>query len=152
MNIQTAKYSVSMLLGLISSHIINLLGGGSVTLTALVVFMVIDFMMGLALAVFWGKSQKSENGKLSSKACWRGIIKKVSTFLIIIVANQADLMLSTDYIRNSVIIAFCISELISICENAGEMGILPKAVQKLFNKVIDVLEEQSNIGDDEDKE
>lgn len=41
-------------------------------------------------------------------------------------------------------IAFCVSELISICENAGLMGILPEEVQKILNKAIDVLKNKND--------
>lgn len=147
MNVNSAKISISLFLGTLSSAIIELLGGGDVNLKALIIFMVIDFVTGLIVAIFWGKSNKSENGGLSSKACWRGIIKKVCTLLIVVVSHQADILLNTDYIRNAIIIAFCISEIISICENAGEMGILPKQVQEIFNRVIDLLNKKSDKKD-----
>ena len=41
--------------------------------------------------------------------------------------------------RDAVIIAFCAAELISICETAGLMGILPKPVQQILVKAIDIL-------------
>lgn len=43
-----------------------------------------------------------------------------------------------------VVIAFCASELISICENAALIGVLPEPVKKLFDKIIDVMK---NKGD-----
>lgn len=144
MSEHTIKLTISLFFGTLSSAIIELLGGGDVNLKALIIFMIIDFITGLIVAIFWGKSNKSENGGLSSKACWKGIIKKVCTLLIVVVSHQADILLNTDYIRNAIIIAFCISEIISICENAGEMGILPKQVQAIFNRVIDLLNKKSD--------
>ena len=59
-------------------------------------------------------------------------------------SHYADVLLGCDYIRNAVVIAFCASELISICENAALMGVLPEPVKKLFDKIIDVMK---NKGD-----
>ena len=48
--------------------------------------------------------------------------------------------------RDAVIIAFCAAELISICETAGLMGILPKPVQQILVKAIDILSKKSEEG------
>lgn len=125
--------------GLVGSAIAQCLGGWDNDIIALIIFMGIDFITGLACAIFWNSSDKSENGALSSKACWRGIIKKACTILIVVCANYADMLLGTTYIRNAVVIAFCASELISICENAALMGILPEPVKKIFDKIIDLM-------------
>ena len=95
-------------------------------------------------ALAFGKSNKSANGALSSSACRKGIIKKVCTLLIVVVAQRIDILTGSEYIRNAVVIAFCVSELISICENAGLMGILPEGVQKILNKAIDVLKNKND--------
>ena len=95
-------------------------------------------------ALVFGKSNKSANGALSSSACRKGLIKKVCTLLIVVVAQRIDILTGSEYIRNAVVIAFCVSELISICENAGLMGILPEGVQKILNKAIDVLKNKND--------
>ena len=43
--------------------------------------------------------------------------------MIVLVANQLDIVASTDVIRNAVVIAYIVNETISIIENAGLMGI-----------------------------
>jgi toxin secretion/phage lysis holin len=101
--------------------------------------MVIDFIMGLLLAIVFHKSSKSKKGGLSSAAAWKGVAKKTCTLLLVAVAYQADILLSTAYIRPTVVGALCASEIISIVENAAKMGILPEPVQKLLDKVIDIL-------------
>ena len=131
-------------LGAIGSAIAKALGGWDNAVITLVVLMVIDFVMGLLCALVFGKSNKSENGALSSKACWQGITKKVCTGLIVVVAHRIDVLVGSDYIRTAVIIAFCVSEIISISETAGLMGILPEGVQKVLTKAIDILK---NKGD-----
>lgn len=131
-------------IGAVGSFIAQFLGGWDNAVITLIIFMAIDFATGLACAIFWNKSNKSENGALSSKACWQGIIKKICTILLVVCAHYADVLLGCDYIRNAVVIAFCASELISICENAALMGVLPEPVKKLFDKIIDVMK---NKGD-----
>lgn len=131
-------------LGAIGSFIANILGGWDNAVKTLVILMVVDFAMGLLCALVFGKSDKSANGALSSAVCWQGITKKVCTGLIVVVAHRIDLLVGSDYIRTAVIIAFCASELISISETAGLMGILPKPVQKALTKAIDILK---NKGD-----
>lgn len=131
-------------LGAIGSAIAKALGGWDNAVITLVVLMVIDFVMGLLCALIFGKSDKSKNGALSSKACWQGITKKVCTGLIVVVAHRIDIFVGSDYIRMAVIMAFCVSETISIMETAGLMGILPEGVQKALTKAIDLLK---NKGD-----
>ena len=129
--------------GVIGAAIAEALGGWDNAIVTLIIFMGIDFILGLICALVFGRSPKSEHGGLSSSACWKGLVKKVCTLLIVAAAHYADLLLGAEYIRNAVIIAFCASELISICENAGYMGILPQSVQKILEKIIDTLKNTS---------
>ncbi|MGN0509184.1 MAG: holin family protein [Ruminococcus sp.] len=130
--------------GVLGAAIAEALGGWDNAVITLIAFMAIDFVMGLICALVFGKSNKSANGSLSSSACWKGLIKKVCTLLIVVVAQRIDILIGSEYIRNAVVIAFCVSELISICENAGLMGILPEGVQKILNKAIDVLKNKND--------
>ena len=130
--------------GVLGAAIAEALGGWDNAVITLIAFMAIDFIMGLICALVFGRSNKSANGSLSSSACWKGLIKKVCTLLIVVVAQRIDILTGSEYIRNAVVIAFCVSELISICENAGLMGILPDGVQKILNKAIDVLKNKND--------
>lgn len=125
--------------GIVGAAIAEALGGWDDAIITLIVFMAIDFVMGLLCAMVFGKSDKSPNGALSSAACWRGLVKKVCTLLIVVMSHYIDVLADVDFIRNAVIIAFCVAEVISICETAGLMGILPEGVQKVLTKAIDVL-------------
>ena len=135
--------------GIIGSYIAQLLGGWDTAVQTLLFFMVVDCVLGFLCAAIWGKSPKSTNGGLSSQACWKGIVKKCGTFLIVACCTAIDRMLSTDYVRNAVVIAFCVSELISITETAAVMGILPKSVQNILSKAIDMLKGNSGGNDNE---
>ena len=130
-------------IGVVGSFIAKGLGGWDDAIITLIIFMVIDFAMGLLCALVFGKSNKSENGALSSSACWRGLVKKVCTLLIVVMAHYIDVISDLDFVRNAVVIAFCVAESISIMETAGLMGILPEGVQKVLMKAIDVLKSKS---------
>ena len=137
--------AVCTAVGAVGGVIARALGGWDNAVVTLIIFMVIDYAMGIIVAAVFKKSEKSENGGLSSRVCWTGLARKVITLLFVIIAYRLDLMLSTDYIRNGVIIGFCASELISICENAGLMGVpLPSVI----TKAIDILKNKE--GNDHD--
>lgn len=139
MNISVSKFGISAAVGVFSAFATYIFGEWSNDIFALIILMAIDFIMGLLLAIIFRKSPKSKKGGLSSVAAWKGIAKKTCTILLVAVAYQADILLSTAYIRPTVVGALCASEIISIVENAAKMGILPEPVQKLLDKVIDIL-------------
>ncbi|MGN0587136.1 MAG: holin family protein [Oscillospiraceae bacterium] len=135
--------AVCSAVGIVGAAVAEMLGGWDNAIVTMLIFMGIDFVLGLVCAFVFGRSPKSEHGGLSSSACWKGLVKKVCTLLIVVAAHYADVLLGAEYIRNAVIIAFCASELISICENAGCMGILPQSVQNILEKIIDTLKNTS---------
>ena len=59
--------------------------------------------------------------------------------LAVMVGYRLDLVIGTDYIKNTVIIAFIVNEVISFLENAGLMGI---SLPKVLYKAIDVLKDK----------
>lgn len=113
---------------------------------ALIVLISIDFITGVFVAVFFNKSEKTENGGMSSKACLKGIIKKIGIILLVAVGYQLQVMMNNQFpIKVFVICGLCASEVISIIENTVKMEILPKQVQHIFEKAIGVLQSKSNI-------
>ena len=139
--------AVCTAVGAMGGVIAKALGGWDNAVITLIIFMVIDYAMGLIVAGVFKNSEKSENGGLSSRVCWIGLARKVITLLFVIIAYRLDLMLGSDYIRTGVIIAFCASELISICENAGLMGVpLPSVI----TKAIDILKNKSEDDNHDD--
>lgn len=130
--------------GVVGAAIADALGGWDDAVLTLIIFMAIDFAMGLLCAMVFGKSNKSANGALSSAACWKGLVKKVCTLLIVVMSHYIDVVADLNFVRNAVVIAFCVSESISIMETAGLMGILPEGVQKILTKAIDVLKSKGN--------
>ena len=139
--------AVCAAVGAVGGVIARALGGWDNAVVTLIIFMVIDYAMGIIVAAVFKKSEKSANGGLSSRVCWIGLARKVMTLLFVIIAYRLDVLIGTDYIRTGVIISFCASELISICENAGLMGVpLPSVI----TKAIDILKSKSEDNDHDD--
>lgn len=123
-------------IGALGGFIAMLFGGWNTAISVLLLFMVIDYVTGLAVAIV-GKSKKTEGGKISSETAWKGLVKKCVTLLMIIVAHWLDVVLGIDYCKNGACIAFIANETISIVENAGLLGVplgVFKKVLELFNK------------------
>ena len=136
----TIKAVILTIIGAIGSIITNWFGGWTEDLTTLIIFMSIDYLMGLAIAAFWKKSGKSASGALNSISAWQGLIRKGCSLLVVLVGYRLDIAVGTNYIKTAVIIAFIANEAISIVENLGIMGIpLPSAI----TKAIDVLKSKA---------
>ncbi len=138
------KGYICTIFGIVGGFIAQLFGGWTEDMVTLIVFMAVDFVMGLLLAGVFHKSNKSENGNLNSKAGWKGLCKKCVTLLFVLIAHRLDVSLGTSYIRTATIIGFIANEVISIVENAGLMGIpLPSVI----TKAIDILKHRENEGE-----
>ncbi|KAF5070559.1 Bacteriophage holin family protein [anaerobic digester metagenome] len=139
MEIAMIKTGALSVIGALGAVITTLFGGWDTGLATLVLFMTVDYVTGLIVAGVFQNSNKTENGALESKAGWKGLCRKGTTLLIVLVACRLDLMLGSNYIRDAVIIGFVFNESISILENVGLMGVdlppvLVKAIDILKNK------------------
>lgn len=129
-----------------SGVILYFIGGFDLFLEALLVCMVIDYAMGLTIAGLYQRSKKSDSGGLDSFVGWMGISKKITSLLFIIVGVELQKMTGVPGIREGIIIALVLNELISIIENAGLMGI---PVPNVLIKAIDLLKEKDSSYDSE---
>lgn len=134
------KTGILTILGTAGAFIANLFGGWDAALTTLLIFMAIDYLLGLIVAAVFHKSNKSENGALDSRAGLKGLLKKGMVLLIVLVAARLDIMIGSNFIRDGVVIAFVANETISIIENAGIMGVPIPAV---ITNAIDILQRKS---------
>lgn len=133
--------------GIGGSIIASLFGGWTASLTTLLIFMGIDYLSGLVLAGVFHKSPKTETGALESRAGLKGLIRKVTMLLFVLIGHRLDVAVGATYIRDAICIAFMVNELISIVENAGLMGIPVPAV---ITNAIDILKkktEQKGVDD-----
>lgn len=138
-NLTNVKGSALTIIGVVGAGIINFLGGWSLGLETLLVLILVDYMAGLIAAAVFKKSKKTETGGLSSNAGFKGIFKKVMYLLLVLVAHRADLILGLDYIRDGVIIALCVNEIVSFVEILGIVGV---PIPDLLTNAIDLLKKK----------
>lgn len=131
-------------IGIVGGFIASLFGGWDAALITLVIFMGVDYLTGLIVAGVFHNSEKTETGALESRAGWKGLCRKGVTLLVVLVACRLDMVIGSNFIRDSVVIAFIANETISIIENAGLMGIPIPAV---ISKAIDVLKKKEESED-----
>lgn len=121
-------------LGAIGSVISELFGGWTSAMTTLVIFMLIDYITGILVAAVFKKSNKTKDGGLESKAGWKGLIRKFSTLLIVLISIRLDIIFNTTIISNCVVFTFLANELLSLLENVGLMGIpLPSVLTEVIS-------------------
>ena len=105
-------------------------------LIALIIFVVVDYITGVMVAV----AEK----KVSSAVGYVGILKKCFLFCMVGVAHVLDahVMMTGSMLRTAVIFFYLSNEGISIIENAGKLGIpVPEKVRKVLEQLKDKGEE-----------
>jgi toxin secretion/phage lysis holin len=130
---------LSASIGILFQHFF---GAWDKMLEALVVFMLIDIVSGVTVALL-GKSKKSKSGRLWSAAMREGLIHKGLGLLFVVIAVELDALAgSNGYIRSATIFCILTQELLSIAENCALLGKLP--LPSILKKTLDVLNEKNN--------
>lgn len=117
------KDTILAVIAVAGAFIAHVFGGWSAAMGTLLIFMGIDYLSGLIVAGVFHASPKSAGGALESKAASKGLIRKGMALLVVLIGTRLDLILGTNYIRDGIIIAFVVNELLSIVENMGLMGV-----------------------------
>ena len=107
-----------------------LFGPWDALIIALVIFVVADYITGVAKAAM--------QGKLSSAVGFKGLLKKVMIFVLVMVGTVVDMAIpaANHAIRAAVIMFYIANEGLSILENAGQLGLpLPKALKNALEKI-----------------
>ena len=134
------KTGICTAVGVVGGFIASLFGGWDAALITLLIFMGVDYVTGLIIAGVFHRSQKSTDGALESRAGWKGLCRKGTTLLVVLVACRLDLVTGSTFISDTALIAFIANETISIIENAGLMGVPIPAV---VAKAIDILKQKA---------
>lgn len=128
------KITINEVFSVILTTIIYLLGGLDIALKSLLIIMIIDYLTGVASAIY--------NKKLSSAIGFKGIIKKFCYLLIVALSVVIDNLTGQSGVIRTLVIYFLVSnDGISIIENMAELNI------KLPSKLIDVLEQLKKKGE-----
>ena len=131
------KQVISLVIGALTTGLLKVIGEPTQDLKILLLLMVIDLIVGFTVSAVWHKSSKTKSGKVSSKVMFKGIVKKILTLVLVVVAYQIDILLGYNVIRHVAIIAFIVQEIISIIENIAITGI---KAPDIITKALDVLE------------
>lgn len=108
------------------------LGGWDGFLYALVLFVAVDYLTGVLVAVM--------RRKLSSEAGFRGIAKKMVIFCLVAVAQVIDVQIirNGSVVRTAVIFFYLSNEGISIVENAAALGLpVPRKLKDVLEQLKD---------------
>lgn len=129
------KIVLNNIMSVILTTFIYLLGGVDVALQCLLIMIILDYISGIASAIY--------NKNIDSKIGLKGILKKFMYLVIVCVSVIIDKIVgNTGVVRTIVIYFFVANDGLSIIENMGKMGIpLPK-------KLIDTLNQLKNKGDE----
>ena len=128
------RHLISNTVSIILTTFVYLVGGFDIAIQSLLIVMLIDYLTGIASAVY--------NKKLSSKIGFKGTIKKFCYLLVVALSVVIDnLTGQSGLIRTLVIYFFVSNDGLSIIENMAEMDV------KLPQKLIDSLEQIKKKGE-----
>jgi len=108
--------------------IIDQLGGQTSHVVTLLTFMGIDYFSGILIPIVFRRSKRRKDGKLDSRICFRGLMKKCMMLGMVFIAHRLDITMSTNFICNAVMVALIVGETMSILEHADVIGIPIPAV------------------------
>lgn len=128
------KHFINNVISVIFTTFVYLIGGFDIAIQSLLIVIVIDYLTGIASAMY--------NKELSSKIGFKGILKKFSYLCVVALSVVIDnLTGQSGLIRTLVIYFFVANDGLSIIENMAEMGV------KLPQKLIDSLEQIKKKGE-----
>ena len=128
------KHFINDAISVIFTTFVYLIGGFDIAIQSLLIVMVVDYLTGIASAMY--------NKELSSKIGFKGILKKFSYLCVVALSVVIDnLTGQSGLIRTLVIYFFVANDGLSIIENMAEMGV------KLPQKLIDALEQIKKKGE-----
>ena len=125
--------------GVFGSAFTYFMGGSDALVVVLSVFLAVDWLMGIVVAMVFKNSTKTKSGGLNSTVGFKGLCRKFFILMLVGVAHQLDTIMGVQVLRGGVIVAFISNETISIIENAGLMGI---TIPKVLKEAIDILNER----------
>lgn len=124
--------------GSLSSY---LFGGWSALLDILLFFVIVDYITGIIAAGI--------RGELRSTIGLIGITKKVFVFIMVAIAYKIDTILGDiHFLRDTVIFFYLANELLSILENAGQLGI---PIPPVIRRAVEIFRRKGENNTDEDK-
>lgn len=123
--------------------VISFFTGMPVMMWVLIGVMSIDYITGICCGAM-GVSPKTESGALSSRAAFKGLLRKCAVLLVVLLAALLDLAVESNSgiqftaVTGATCLWFIASEGISVLENAAAMG-LP--IPSVLRRALDIMRE-----------
>lgn len=113
-----------------ANYFIQLLGGKDYFLSALIVFIVVNYITGIFVVIV----KKERN---SYVLLLNNIFKKAAIFFLVVIANTVDMIIeSNSAIRSAVILFYISNEGLAILENIKCLdGPLPQILIEVLNQI-----------------
>ena len=119
------KWHINTIIAGLGTAMAQLMGGWDAMLQVLCIMVVLDYVTGILSGAY--------NGKLSSETGYKGIIKKIGIFVVVVVATCISRVANIDFIRDVAIIFYISNEGISVLENLGKSGVkYPKKLKDIL--------------------
>lgn len=117
---------ISIITAIAGGALSHVFGAFDMVLISLIILMAIDYLTGIIKGIY--------NKKLSSDIGWRGLLKKVSTLLVVALAHVVQHLLGdTVGIRDIVIMFYIANEGLSILENVAEVStVIPEQLREVL--------------------
>lgn len=117
----------------------------------LLAIMMLDYLTGI-ICGFRGASQKTESGKLSSKAAFEGLLKKAVILLVVFLAALLDRAvamsagLEFSAVTGATCLWFIASEGLSVVENAAALGV---KIPRVLMQALEIMQSKSEDKNDD---
>ena len=131
--------------------IISFFTGIPMIMWVLIGMMTLDYITGLITGAL-GVSNKTEGGKLSSRAAFEGLVKKGVVLMLVLLAVLVDVAvanssgMSFNAVTGATCLWFIASEGVSVIENAAELGV---PVPAILTRALEILKD---VGQKDDTE
>lgn len=125
--------------------VISFFTGIPVIMWVLIAMMTLDYVTGLMTGMM-GVSSKTEGGKLSSRAAFDGLMRKIMIFFVVILSVLVDLAVqygagvTFNAVTGATCLWFIASEGVSVLENAAELGV---PIPGILRKALELLQDGS---------
>ena len=123
----------SIVIGIVGGFAVKVFGGYDMIIKALLLLVVLDYLTGVIKGAY--------TKKLSSEIGFKGILKKVTIFIVIALAVVLQKLTGNVIaIREIVIMFFICNEALSLLENAAVMVPIPQALKNVLLQLRDKTE------------
>lgn len=143
--------TISKMIMMIAGAVVSFFTGFPPLLWALLGVMTLDYVTGLIVGAL-GRSPKTEEGGLSSRAAFEGLMRKCTVLLVVLLAwlldyavAQSSGMIAFSAVTGMVCVWFIGSEGLSVLENAAEIG-LP--IPGVLLRALEIMKAKGETGEE----